>query len=143
MCGAKFTRQMTIPEFEAMFPDDDACKAYLAQQRWPDGVRCPRCCSARPYPLNTRPFHWQCHDCDKSGYRFSVLVGTVFQGTNVPLRQWFRVIHMILTSKQGRVAALEIQRVIGFGSYQTAHYMAIRVRAGLVNPEFRKLMGIV
>ena len=32
---------------------------------------------------------------------------------------------------------------MGFGSYRTAHYMCMRVRAGLADPEFRKLMGIV
>jgi hypothetical protein len=32
---------------------------------------------------------------------------------------------------------------MGFGSYRTAHYMCHRIRAGLVDPEFRKLIGIV
>jgi len=32
---------------------------------------------------------------------------------------------------------------MGFGSYRTAHYMCMRIRAGIVDPEFRKLMGIV
>jgi len=41
-----------------------------------------------------------------------VLVGTVFENTKYPLRDWFRVIHMILTSKKG-VSALEVHRVIG------------------------------
>jgi transposase-like protein len=89
-----------------------------------------------------RPFHWQCRACSETGYRFSVLVGTIFENTNIGLRDWFRVIHMMLTSKKG-VAALEVQRVMGFGSYRTAHYLCMRVRAGLVDPEFRQLMGIV
>jgi len=141
---AAFTKQMTVPEFEASFPDDDACKAYLTARRWPNGVHCPRCGSDKPYLLSTRAFHWQCHECSpgKAGYRFSVLVGTIFENTNVGLRDWFRVIHMMLTAKKG-VAALEVQRVMGFGSYRTAHYMCMRVRAGLADPAFRKLMGIV
>ena len=32
---------------------------------------------------------------------------------------------------------------MGFGSYKTAWYMCHRVRAGLANEDFRKLMGIV
>lgn len=52
------------------------------------------------------------------------------------------VVLILLTAKKG-VAALEVQRVLGFGSYRTAHYMCMRIRAGLVDPEFRKLMGIV
>ena len=141
---AQFTRQMTIPEFEALFPSDDACKAYLTARRWPEGVRCPRCGDDRSYPLSTRPFHWQCHACsaNKAGYRFSVLVGTVFENSNIGMRRWFQVIYMMLTSKKG-VAALEIQRTMGFGSYETALYMTHRIRAALADPEFRQLMGIV
>jgi hypothetical protein len=139
----QFTRQMTVAEFEALFPDDDACKAYLVRRRWPEGVRCPRCGNQTVYPVTNRPFHWQCTRCAKAGgYRFSVLVGTIFENTNVPLRTWFRVIHLMLTSKKG-ISALQVQRMMGFGSYHTAHYMCHRIRAGLSDPGFRKLMGIV
>ena len=35
--------QMTIPEFEKAFPNEEACSAYLVRHRWPNGVvRCPR-----------------------------------------------------------------------------------------------------
>jgi hypothetical protein len=142
MAQAKFTRQMTIAQFEMAFPDDDACKAYLQSRRWPVGVKCPRCANEKLSTLVARPFHWQCRSCSDTGYRFSVLVGTIFENTNVGLRDWFRVIHMMLTSKKG-VAALEVQRVMGFGSYRTAHYLCMRIRAGLVDPQFRQLMGIV
>jgi transposase-like protein len=143
MAKVQFTRQMTIGQFEEMFPDDDACKAYLKDRRWPNGVRCPRCNSERVYELKNRAFHWECPDCRLGGaYRFSVLVGTVFENTNIGMRDWFRVIHMMMTAKKG-VAALEVQRVMGFGSYKTAHYLCHRIRAGLVDPEFRKLVGIV
>jgi transposase-like protein len=143
MAKAQFTKQMTVGEFEALFPDDDACKAYLRHQRWPGGVRCPRCGSDRVYELTTMPFKWECPACRQGGaYRFSVLVGTIFENTNIGLRDWFRVIYMMLIGKKG-VAALEVQRVMGFGSYRTAHYMCHRIRAGLVDPEFRKLMGLV
>ena len=143
MAKAQFTRQMTIGEFEALFPDDDACKAYLQARRWPVGVRCPRCGNKKVVTLKTMPFKWECMACGQStSYRFSVLVGTIFENTNIGLRDWFRVIHMMLTSKKG-VAALEVQRVLGFGSYRTAHYLCHRIRAGLADPEFRQLVGIV
>jgi hypothetical protein len=142
MAQAQFTRQMTIGQFEELFPNDDACKAYLQSRRWPVGVKCARCGNEKLSALVARPFHWQCRNCSDTGYRFSVLVGTIFENTNVGLRDWFRVIHMMLTSKKG-VAALEVQRVMGFGSYRTAHYLCMRIRAGLIDPEFRQLMGIV
>jgi transposase-like protein len=135
--------QMTIPQFEKMFPNEDACCAYLVSHRWPDGVHCPRCGSVKVYALQTMAFKWECMDCGVStSYRFSVIAGTIFENTNKPLRDWFRVIHTMLTSKKG-VSALQIQRVMGFGSYRTAWHMCHRVRAGLADEQFKQLMGIV
>ena len=131
---------MTLAELEAKFPDEDSCKAYLASRRWPDGVRCPRCGSDKVYELS-RAWHWQCR-CSTSGYRFSVLVGTIFENTNYPLQIWFKVIYLMLSSKKG-ISALQIHRMIGTGSYSTAWSMCHRIRAGLNNAEFRKLVGFV
>jgi len=142
MGTSKRIHQMTIPQWEKAFPDDDACKAYLAKHRWAEGVYCPRCGATGAYELKSRPFHWQCKECSTHGYRFSVLVGTIFENSNVGLRIWFRVIHTMLTSKKG-VSSHQIYRTMGFGSYETALYMTHRIRAALVDANFRKLMGIV
>ncbi len=138
----KPVHQMTIRQFEATFPNEDACCAYLVARRWPKGVRCPRCGAEVTHTVSTMPWRWQCYACaPNSGYRFSHIAGTVFENTNKPLRDWFRVVHLMLTSKKG-VSALQIQRVMGFGSYNTAWYMCHRIRAALVEaPE--KLGGIV
>ncbi|MBS0273974.1 MAG: IS1595 family transposase [Proteobacteria bacterium] len=141
---AKAIHQMTVGQWERAFPTDDACKAYLVANRWPKGVVCPRCGNAEVGEHGTKTFHWQCYACSDKGtsYRFSVLVGTIFENTKYPMREWFRVIHMMLTSKKG-VSALEIHRVIGTGSYRTAWSMCHRIRAALIDKNFRKLMGIV
>ena len=140
---AKRIQQLTAAQFEGLFPNEDACDAYLVAHRWPDGVRCPRCGSERVYPLKTMKWKWECPDCREGGaYRFSHLVGTVFENTNVDLLQWFKVIHLMLTSKKG-ISALQVQRFMGFGSYKTAWYLCHRVRAALQDKEFKKLMGIV
>jgi transposase-like protein len=143
MSSKKRIHQLTVAQFEAMFPDEDACCTYLVQNRWPEGVRCPRCGNENVYELQTMRWKWECSACREGGaYRFSHLVGTVFENTNKPLREWFRVIHFMLTSRKG-VSALQIYRVMGFGSYKTAWYMCHRIRAGLRDREFHKLMGIV
>lgn len=135
--------QMSISDWEKAFPDEDACDAYLVEHRWPDGVKCPRCGSDRVYALKTMKWHWECPDCRKGGaYRFSDITGTIFENTNVDLRQWFRVIHMMLTSKKG-ISARQVHRFMGFGSYKTAWYMCHRVRVALQDKEFKHLMGVV
>ena len=135
--------QMSIKQFEALFPNEDACKVYLTKNRWPNGVCCPRCGNVEVTALTTKPHHWQCYACaPQSSYRFSVLVNTIFENTNKPLRDWFRVMHMMLTSKKG-ISALQIYRVMGFGSYNTAHLMCSKIRVALGNVEFKQLIGYV
>jgi transposase-like protein len=135
---------MTIPQWESAFPTEEACQAYLVAHRWPVGIYCPRCGNTLVKPHGTMAFNWLCNVCSPSAtnYRFSVIAGTIFENTNKPLRDWFRVIHLMLTSKKG-ISALQIHRMMGFGSYKTAWYMCHRVRAGLATEEFRKLMGVV
>lgn len=144
MASRKRIHQMTFAQWEVAFPNEEACAAYLVHYRWPVGVRCPRCGSDRIAEAGTMALKWQCYACAKGGqnYRFSHIAGTIFENTNKPLRDWFRVIHAMLTSKKG-VSALQLYRTMGFGSYKTAWYMCHRVRVGLANEDFRKLMGIV
>jgi predicted RNA-binding Zn-ribbon protein involved in translation (DUF1610 family) len=113
----KITRQMTLAEFDRLFPDETACKGYLALNRWPDGVSCPRCGNTKVYGSKSkaRPFHWQCMKCGpakRTPYRFSVTVGTIFENTNYKLLIWFKVLYLMLTSKKG-ISALKIQRILG------------------------------
>src|SRR5436853_765764 len=137
----KPVHQLTAAEFDAMFPDEEACKAYLVARRWPEGVCCPRCGNPAVYDLPSRKWHWQCEQCAPDGYRFSVIAGTIFENTNKPLRDWFKVVHLMLASKKG-MSALQIMRLMGFGSYNTAHLMCHKIRAALIEPE-AKLGGIV
>lgn len=137
----KAVHQMTIAQFEKAFPDEDACRTYLIARRWPNGVKCPRCGNAKVYPLASG-FHWQCEVCAADGYRFSGIAGTIFENTNKPLRDWYRVTHTMLTSKKG-VSALQIMRTMGFGSYKTAWYMCHRIRVALAEKDMDKLGGIV
>lgn len=132
-------------EFERSFPNEEACWTYLMFQRWPDGPRCPRCNNAHVYESTARPWHWQCVKCGprpRSPYRFSLKTGTIFEETKKPLRTWFQVLHLMLTSKKG-ISAAQIHRLIGSGSYETAWYICMRLRGAMNDPNFRQLMGIV
>jgi|SRR6516164_6192837 len=59
--------QLTVGQFEVSFPNEEACDAYLVARRWPNGVKCPRCGSDRPYELKTMKFKWECPDCSPGG----------------------------------------------------------------------------
>jgi len=136
-------RPMTLSQLDAKFPTDDSCKSYLAQRRWPEHVSCPRCGNDSVHELAKRPYHWECSLCGAGhSYRFSVLVGTIFENTNYPLIIWFKVIYLMLSSKKG-ISALQIQRMMGMGSYRTAWQMCHKVRVAMGNTEFRQLVGFV
>jgi len=133
----------TIDVFDKQFPTDEACKQFIVEMRWPDGVRCPRCkASERIYALKARPFHWVC--CNKGcgerrGYRFSVITKTIFENTKIPLKLWFKVAYLVLTSKKG-ISALQVHRMI-FGeesthAYHTSWYMVMRWRAAMRGDAF-------
>jgi transposase-like protein len=141
----RFVRQMTLADFDRLFPDEQSCWTYLLLRRWPSGPHCPRCDNDHVYESTARPWHWQCKKCGKNNrtpYRFSLKTGTIFEETKVPLWTWFKVLYFMLTSKKG-MSALQIHRMVGFGSYRTAWYMCMRLRASMHDPDFKQLMGIV
>jgi hypothetical protein len=71
-------------DFERRFTDDAACLEYLVNLRWPEGVACPHCHSPKLWGSGKV---LQCPEC---GRQLSVLAGTIFQDTHLPLIVWFR-----------------------------------------------------
>ena len=116
----------TLLEFQAQFPDDAACWAYLRRARWPNGFVCPRCGGRGSHFLASR----RLEQCRKCRYQGSVTAGTVFHGTHVSLRVWFLGIFFRARHKQG-ISALQFQRDTGVGSYQTAWTLLHKLRSGL------------
>jgi IS1 family transposase len=137
----KPVHQLTAAQFDKRFSDEERCRAYLIVRRWPDGVACPRCSNPSVTALASG-HHWQCYQCaPETSYRFSHLTGTIFENTNKPLKDWFRVIHLMLVSKKG-MSALQIYRYLGFGSYKTAWLMCHKVRTAMVE-DISQLAGVV
>jgi hypothetical protein len=151
---------ISLQQIHKQFDTQDKCMALLVNLRWPDGVRCPRCGTDKVFKIKHRAWNWVCKSgaktidkqtgevkiCKKQGYRFSPLVGTVFENTNYPLPVWFEVIYLICQSKKG-MSAMQVQRMLQENgrptAYKTAFYICHRVMAMLDNPEFGPLMGQV
>jgi len=136
----KAVHQLTAAQFDALFQTESDCIRYLLARRWPEGAICPRCGNPKVYALASG-HHWQCEQCAPDGYRFSHLTGTIFENTNKPLKDWFRVVRLMLVSKKG-MSALQICRYMGFGSYKTAWLMCHKVRVALTE-DIEQLAGIV
>jgi transposase-like protein len=80
-------------------------------------------------------------DCDSCRYQFSVLAGTIFQDTKLPLPTWFAATYLMCESRKG-VSANQIKRMIG-GSYKTSWYLCHRIRAAMKEVNPKPLTGTV
>jgi len=127
----------TLPELQRWFPDDDACAAYLAKLRWPDGFVCPVCGSRDSW--RTGAGLWLCASCRR---KTSVTAGTVFHRSRLPLTSWFSAMWLVCAQKNG-ISALGLQRIMGFGSYQTAWTWLHKLRRAMVRPDRDRLDGLV
>jgi hypothetical protein len=79
---------------------------------------------------------WMCRAC---GRQTSVTAGTIFHRSRYPLRVWFAAMWFVCSQKNG-VSALGLQRVLGFGSYETAWAWMHKLRRAMVRPD-RDLLG--
>ena len=126
----------SIVEFQRLFPDEDACRAYLFVSRWPEGFRCPRC-AAGERGLEQRRHLWQCKRC---GHQASVTAGTVMHKTRTPLTLWFWAAYLVSTHTPG-ISAVQLRRQLAISRYETAWMILHKLRRAMVAPEREPLTG--
>lgn len=119
------------------FESEGLSRAYLEAVRWPKGVVCPRCGSARTSRITSR-HQFDCHRCR---YQFSVRTGTILHDSKLPLRTWLRAVYLLTDSPSG-VSSNELRRALGV-TYKTAWFLGHRIRLALADsasPELRALL---
>lgn len=122
--------QRTATEFEARFACEEDCRAYWMKARWGGAPACAKCRSARAW--STRG--GRLFECAECGHQTSLTSGTVLERTRKPLKMWFRAIFEISTRRTG-ISAKDLQRIMGFGSYETAWTWQQKLRAALVRTD--------
>ncbi len=127
----------TLPEFEARFTSEEACREYLVRLRWPNGFCCLRCGHRKAWATGRGLLH-----CGSCHHETSVTAGTIFQDTRSPLTLWFRAMWWITSQKTG-TSALGMQRLLGLGSYKTAWTWMHKIRRAMVRPGRDRLSGRV
>ena len=127
-----------MPSFLARFGTDEQCREYLFKARWPEGFRCAACGHDDAYTLKTK-IVYECVACRK---QHSLLAGTIFEQTKTGLAKWFLAIYLV-TSSKGGIAATELKRQLGLGSYQTAWTWLHKLRKAMVRPDRQPLAGRV
>ena len=127
----------TYQEFRSWFPDDAACREYLARAALAGRVRLPgvRCGGG----WRTGKRLWMCAEC---GQKTSVTAGTIFHRSHTPLSTWFAAVWFVTSQKNG-VSAQGLQDALGFGSYETAWAWLHKLRRAMVRPDRELLAGVV
>jgi transposase-like protein len=129
----------TLQEAVIYFADPDNCVSYLVTRRWPDGVTCPTCGSAKvSYLKSVR--RWQCSSHhDKR--QFTLKTGTVMEDSPISLDKWMIAIWLVLNCKNG-ISSYEVARALGM-TQKSAWHLMHRVRYILHGAPEGKLSGQV
>lgn len=124
----------TATEFEVRFATEEDCRAYWIAARWGGEPSCVKCASKRVWTIREGTT-FECADC---GHQTSLTSGTVLEKTRKPFKMWFRAIFEISTRRTG-ISAKDLQRIMGFGSYETAWTWLHKLRAAMVRSDSEPL----
>jgi transposase-like protein len=124
-------------------------RSILEGLRWPEGPICPHCGvideatrmrSRSESDTQLRDGVYNCKACRKP---FTVTIGTVFEGSHIPLSKWLMGFYLFASSKKS-LSALQLMRQLPLGSYRSAWHMAHRIRAAMGNFQNPpKMTGVV
>ena len=110
----QFQKGFSLIEFMKHYGTEEQCRKALFQWCWPQDYICPECGGSSYCTLKTRAVY-QCNRCH---HQHSLISGTIFSATKLPLTLWFLAIHLITQAKTG-ISALSLRRQLGI-SYNTA-----------------------
>jgi len=140
MNRVQFQPGLSMPVFLQRYGSEAQCQAALEAARWPHGFGCPACGGAARtrFVRGSLPY-WQCGAC---AHQCSLIAGTVFESTKLPLARWFLAMQL-LTQSKNNVSALELMRQLGV-SYRTAWLVKHKIMEAMrVREERRELDGRV
>ena len=122
---------MTADLTNPIFTDEEAARKHFEAIRWPNGPVCPNCGEKERVAIfggkSMGPGWYHCKACRR---KFTATMGTLYERSHIPLHKWLLATHLMASSKKG-MSAHQLFRMLGFGSYRTAWFMAHRVREGM------------
>ena len=119
-------QRYTINHFNSRFPDDDACLEWLVQNRWPEGISCPKCERVtKHHKITVRPVY----ACDNCGHHVSPMAGTIMEHSSTSMRLWFYAMYLMASTRCG-ISAKQLERELGV-TYKTAWRMFKQIRSML------------
>ncbi len=132
----QFQPGLSMPEFLKDYGTEAQCEQALESVRWPEGFHCPRC-NATAYCV-VRDGVRKVFQCAHCRHQASLIAGTVFQATKLPLTIWFLAIYLVSQAKTG-LSALALKRQLGV-SYPTAWLMQHKLMHSMAAREERYVL---
>ena len=111
----------TLADLYLVFSDNQVALDHFKAIRWRNGEFCPYCGVTEVYTLKAN--RYQCKECRNT---FSILVGTVFENTKLPLRVWFGAMWLIANHPKG-IASTTLARDLGI-TQKSAWFVLHRLR---------------
>lgn len=136
----QFQKGLSMQQFEQRYGSELQCEQAVRSWRWPAGFRCPRCDQGEHTEFRRgRLLYFQCSACQ---YQCSLIVGTIFEHTKLPLKTWFLAMHLISKAKTN-VSALELKRDLRL-NYRSAWLVKHKLmQVMLLREQDRQLSGRV
>jgi hypothetical protein len=104
----QFQKGLSETRFDELYGTEELCRAVVFCWRWPEGFICPGCGGRAHCVVKTRALY-QCSACRR---QTSLIAGSIFAATKLPLRVWFRAMYH-LTQSKGGISSLELGRRLG------------------------------
>lgn len=134
----QFQKGLSLNAFMEHYGDEEKCFDALFELRWPDGFVCPNCGHDQSCHLNTRKLR-QCYRCHR---QTSIIAGTIFESSKLPLTTWFQGLYLLTQTKKG-ISAMQMHRQLGI-SYNAAWRMKHKLMQVMRNrTEEQRLSGLV
>src|ERR1700730_1610842 len=113
------------------FTNETRAREFLEASRWPAVPVCPFAGQQdTAHPLGGKSMGPGWFFCSGCRDKFTVRTGTVMERSHILLHKWLMATHLIMASKKG-ISALQVQRMLGLGSYRAAWFMCHRIREAL------------
>jgi transposase len=115
--------KFTIDNFNAHFPDNNACLEYLKNKLYPNGIYCKICNKiTKHHKVKSRPSY----SCDRCGHHVHPTADTIFHRSTTSLKNWFYAMYLMSATRCG-ISAKQLQRELGV-TYKTAWRMFNKIR---------------
>lgn len=140
--------ELNLIKLAKEYSDEDKARDLFETWRWPNGPVCPHCKCDDVYKITSkettkkenkaRPGLYNCAACRKP---FTSTVGTVLEGSHIPLSKWVMALFILCSSKKA-VSAHQLHRMLGL-TYKSAWFMAHRLRFAMGDDGKTQLSGVV